>query len=74
MFLIGIEAIGWLVENKNLRVMQDGLGEPDSPLVSFGQRFSRLSQDGIDMDALNDLVDSAAFFRSFEPADVGDEV
>lgn len=72
--LIGVEPIGGLVENENLRVVQDRLRQPDPALVAFRQRFDALVHYRADLGVLDRPVDAFPAFLSIEPAYGGDEI
>ena len=44
-FLVGVEAIGGLIENENFRIMKEGLGEAGAVAVAFGEGVDGLMGD-----------------------------
>ncbi len=62
--LLRIETGGRLVEDQNIGVMDDGLGEPYALAVTFGQLADKLVLHVGDVAALADLVDAAVQVRA----------
>ena len=47
--LVGIEAVGRLVHDQHLRVVQDRLGDGDAPLEALRQRLDPLLQHRVEL-------------------------
>ena len=50
-FLVRVEAVGRLVEDQHLRVVQDRLREADAALEALGQGLDRLVQHPVELQA-----------------------
>ena len=72
--LIGVQAIGRLVENQDLRVVDERLGQTDAAPESLGERFNHLLDDRGECEALDDDAASLAAPRARQAADIGDEI
>ena len=57
--LLGIETAGRLVEDQDVGVVDDGLGDADALAVAFGQLADQLVADVAERAAADDLVDAA---------------
>ena len=73
-FLVGIEAIGRLVEDECGRVVDQCLCEADALFVTFRKRLDGLVADAVEMGESEDVLDPFAFCgRGAEAADLRDE-
>ena len=61
-----IEAVGGLVEDQHLRVVDDGLREADAALEALGQRFDGLGDDRLELQPADDVVEPRLAVRAFE--------
>ncbi len=71
--LIRIEAIGGLIENQHLGIVQKRLGEAGAMAIALRERIDRLVSDGIEKTSLNRAIDRLRFCRADEIADIGAE-
>jgi hypothetical protein len=72
--LVRVEAVGRLVEDQDLGIVQDRLREADAALEALRQRVDRLIQHLAEMQPRDDVVDALLPARALEAAHVGDEV
>ena len=71
--LVGVEAVGGLVHDQHLRVVQDGLGDGDAALEALRQRLDPLLQHGGELRLLDRGGDAPLGLLAVEAADLGDE-
>ena len=74
MLLVGVEAVGRLVEDQHFRIVQDRLREPDPAPVPFRQRVDALIEHRFQVQQADDLVETASALIACQPANVGDEL
>ena len=72
-FLVGIEAVGGLVHHEDGRVMQNGLRNADTPLVTFRERFNGLVEDRGKAGLFHGGIDALCNLAAAIAADFGDE-
>ena len=72
--LVGIEAVGRLVEDQHVGIVQQRLGEADAALEALGQRLDRLVEHAAELGALDRQVDAPLRLGAGEAADLRDEV
>ena len=73
--LVGVEAVGRLVEDQHRRIVEQRLGEADALLVALGKGLDRLPAHGPEVGEVHDALDVRLFFgRRPEAPDLGDEV
>ena len=58
--LVGVKAVGGLVEHEHGRIVEQRLGEADALLESLGEGLDRLAADRSEVAELDDPVDRAA--------------
>ena len=58
MFLVGVQAVGRLVQDQHVGIVQQGGGEPDASFEAFGKRLDRLVQHTAELKALGHLIDA----------------
>jgi len=73
MLLIGVETIGWLVQDQDFRIMQNGLRETNTAFVAFGKRINALVHHAGKACALTNGVDLAFSVGTIEAAYFGNE-
>ncbi|MCY1437358.1 hypothetical protein D9M71_535160 [compost metagenome] len=73
MLLVGVEAIGRLVEDQHLRIMQDRLSQADAALEALGQGLDGLLADVLQFQLRNDTSNPLAPLDTPEAAHAGDE-
>jgi hypothetical protein len=64
--LLGIEARGWLVKDQHIRVVNDGLRQPYSLAIAFGEFAQKLVFDIHHKAAFADIVDALLQLRPRE--------
>ena len=72
--LIGIEAVGGLVQDQHLRIVDQGLSEAHTPPESLGERLDDLVDDGRERQAIDHHGEPLAPPLALQTAHVGDEV
>src|SRR6187402_2450993 len=60
-----VEAVGGLVEDQDLRVMDDGLRQPDAALETLRERFDGLRDDGFELEPADDVIEPRFSVRAF---------
>ncbi|KAF0117579.1 MAG: Uncharacterized protein FD149_1082 [Rhodospirillaceae bacterium] len=73
MFLVGIKAVGRLVENQYVRVVQQGLGQTHPSFEALGQGVDGLGEDIPQGHPLHHRGDSPRLFRPRIATHLGDE-
>ena len=73
-FLVGIQAVGGLIENQHLGVVQKGLGEAGAVAIAFRERIDRLAGDAGEEAGLDGTFHSIIFGSPGKPADAGAEL
>ena len=73
MLLVRIQAVGGFVEDQHGRIVHDRLGQADAALESLRQRFDGLLEHGVQMQALDHVVEALRAARAGQAAHVGDE-
>jgi hypothetical protein len=61
--LIGIESVGWLVEDQNIGIMHHGLRDADATLEAFGQGIDALVPDLRETNAIDQFGHPVVCFR-----------
>jgi hypothetical protein len=72
--LVRIEAVGRLVEDQDIGVVHDRLGEADAPPIPFRQRVDRLLEHALEMQQLDHFVEALAPRSRRDAARVGDKL
>ena len=73
MLLVGVEAIGRLVEDQHTRIMQNRLSQADAALEALGQRLDALLQHRLQFHLLHRVLDAQRFLGTAKTAHLGDE-
>ena len=71
--LLGVEAAGGLVEDQDIGVVDDGLGDADALAVAFGQLADQLVADVAEGAAVDDLVGAALDIGAGDAFELADE-
>src|SRR4030095_6543094 len=73
-FLVGIESIGWLVEDQYCGIVNDRLRKAGAMTKSFRQRLEAFVHNETEKTHLDYAADRARFFRSAKTAQLSGEV
>ncbi len=73
MFLVGVEAVGGLVEDQHTRVMENRLSQADTAFEALGQRLDALRQHLLQLHLLHRALDAQLLLGAAQAAHLGDE-
>ena len=73
MLLVGVEAVGRLVEDHDVGVVQERLGQADPALEALGQGVDRPVEHAVEMCRLDGMGDALGALGAVEAAHGGDE-
>ena len=71
--LVGVEAVRRLVQNQNVGIMYQRLGQTDTPFVALRQRVDRLIKHAFQVGELHRARNGRSAGRTRQAADIGDE-
>ena len=74
MFLVGVEAVGGLVQHQHLGIVQDRLGQADAAAKALGQGFDRLVQHALKFGSGDGAFRRGLCRLARQSADPGDEM
>ena len=68
-----IEAVGWLVEDEELGLVDEGISQADPLAVTLGEGFDHFPADAFESAGIDDMGDLTAGFAAFESFELSAE-